>query len=425
MKSPLLNSSGTRMVATVGAIALAVLGVSTWVMFSTNKPQVAETPSSEAEKKKEDQAAIGALGRLEPAGEVHTIAAPAGGFSSRVLGLGVKEGDLVKQGQPIAQMDNYATLQAIVFQYKAQYDEAVARLAQSTAGAEDDINAQIASTESQNAAINQSRADGRSVSAAQRSSVVAISTAEADVETRTAELSKAQKLMEAYKQLGKEGAFSKIQVQQSISDEKIAVQRLAQSQQALEQAKQSKIQQDAKLDQAIATVDQARGKTSESFFKQKSIEKTRPADIQQAKAQVAVAEANLKKAMVDRDNAVITSPIDGKVLKINAKAGEAVGSNGIMNIGFTDKMFVVAEVDENSISRVRKGDRAIIKSDAFKGELSGKVELIGAQVRKNGVTSADPSDKQDVRVVEVKILLDDSSIVKNFTNLQVKVSIQP
>ena len=413
------------MVATVGAIALAVTGVSTWVMLSTNKPQVAETPSAEAEKKKEDQAAIGALGRLEPAGEVYKVAAPAGGFSSRVLGLGVKEGDPVKQGQPIAQMDNYATLQAVVFQFKAQYEEAVARLAQIGAGAEDDINAQIAGTESQGAAIDQSNADGRSVSAAQESSIMAILTAEAEVKTRMAELAQAKKKMEAYTALREKGAFSEIQAQESVLAERVAVQRLAQSQQALKQAQQARNQQDAKFDQAVATVKQAKIKKSESFFKQESTKKTRLADIQQAKAQVAVAEANLKKALVDRDNAVITSPIDGKVLKINAKAGEVVGTNGIMELGFTDKMFVVAEVDENSITKVKKGDRAIIKSDAFQGEISGKVETIGAQVRKNGVTSADPSDKQDVRVVEVKILLDDSSSVKNFTNLQVKVSIQP
>ena len=138
-----------------------------------------------------------------------------------------------------------------------------------------------------------------------------------------------------------------------------------------------------------------------------------------------MAQANFEKAKSELERSIVKSPIPGKVLKIYAKENEAVGTSGIMELGFTDKMLVVAEVDENSISKVKKGDRAIIKSDAFQGEISGKVELVGAQVRKNGVTSADPSDKQDVRVVEVKILLDDSSRVKNFTNLQVKVSIQP
>ena len=41
------------------------------------------------------------------------------------------------------------------------------------------------------------------------------------------------------------------------------------------------------------------------------------------------------------------------------------------------------------------------------------------------VVGTDPVAKTDARVVEVFILLDDSEAVSRFTNMQVKVEIQP
>jgi len=51
---------------------------------------------------------VAALGRLEPAGDVRTLAAPSGnaGASPRLLKLLVKDGDWVKRGQLLASFDN-------------------------------------------------------------------------------------------------------------------------------------------------------------------------------------------------------------------------------------------------------------------------------------------------------------------------------
>jgi len=53
-------------------------------------------------------ARVAALGRLEPAGDVRTLAAPSGGMgaSPRLEALLVKEGDWVKRGQVLASFDN-------------------------------------------------------------------------------------------------------------------------------------------------------------------------------------------------------------------------------------------------------------------------------------------------------------------------------
>jgi HlyD family secretion protein len=422
--NPLLNSSGAKLVAAVSAIAVVVTGGGFVIannMMSGSKPQATESP----EAKKEEAAAIGALGRLEPAGEVFKIAPPAGGLSSRVLKLIVREGEPVKVGQPIAVMDNHFALKATAAQAEAQVNEAKARFRQIASGVDDEINAQRSNTSSQVAVIQQAQAEGKSLQAAQQSAEAALKTAAADVKTREAELAQAKKETKDYQALYKEGGFSRLQKERSVLAEEVAVQKLAQSKQAFAQAQEFLTQQNAKFEQGSYSASQAIEKANESGFIKKGLEKRRPADLEYAKSQIAVAEMNLQKAMVDFENSVIKAPVAGKILKTYAKDGEAVGTNGILDLGITEQMYVVAEVDENSISKISTGNRAIIRSDAFQGELSGKVERIGAQVRKNAVTSSDPSDKQDVRVVEVKIRLDDSKPVQALTNLQVKVSIQP
>jgi HlyD family secretion protein len=122
---------------------------------------------------------------------------------------------------------------------------------------------------------------------------------------------------------------------------------------------------------------------------------------------------------------VVKSPIDGQIIKVHTKDNESVGNNGIMELGRTSQMYAIAEVDENLVARVKVGQKAIVKSDAFVGEITGEVVKIGSKVGKNSITSTDPADKQDSRVVEVKVRLDSSELVRGLTNLQVKVAIRP
>jgi HlyD family secretion protein len=51
------------------------------------------------------------------------------------------------------------------------------------------------------------------------------------------------------------------------------------------------------------------------------------------------------------------------------------------------------------------------------------VDRIGLKIAKNDVLGTDPAARTDVRVIEVKIRLYDSSKVSKLTNLQVKVTI--
>ncbi len=138
-----------------------------------------------------------------------------------------------------------------------------------------------------------------------------------------------------------------------------------------------------------------------------------------------VAVAKLQRAKAELELSKVRAPIEGQVLVIHAKPGELVGSEGIAELGDTSVMYVVAEVYETDVGRVRIGQQAHIRSPALPRELSGKVEHIGLRIGKKDVLSTDPVADADARVVEVDIRLDDSEPVAALTNLRVDVVIEP
>jgi len=141
-------------------------------------------------------------------------------------------------------------------------------------------------------------------------------------------------------------------------------------------------------------------------------------DLDIARADLAAAQANLELA-------VVRSPLRAQILEIHAYPGERVGPEGIMELGKTDRMYAVAEVYETDITDIQVGQLAKVKTTALEQELTGKVERISLKVGRLDVLGTDPIAKTDARVVEVFILLDNSELVSRFTNMQVKVEIQP
>lgn len=132
------------------------------------------------------------------------------------------------------------------------------------------------------------------------------------------------------------------------------------------------------------------------------------------KGQLDEAKASLAKVDADLINTVLRAPIDGTVLRLRARVGERPGDNGILELGASDRMEVVAEVYESDIDRVRLGQSVRITSEngGFDGALIGKVLRISPQVRQRVVVSTDPTGDADARVVEVRIQLDRSDMAK-------------
>jgi HlyD family secretion protein len=144
-----------------------------------------------------------------------------------------------------------------------------------------------------------------------------------------------------------------------------------------------------------------------------------------AETGVDVARAHLNRARIEAQRSYIRAPIAGRVLDILTRPGELIGEHGILELGRVDRMYAIAEVYETDIRRVEIGQRATISSLALPGELLGTVQSVRQKVEKQDEIGTDPAARKDARIIEVRILLDDSASAASLTNLQVDVVIQP
>ncbi len=371
---------------------------------------------------------VTALGQLEPAGEVITLAAPPTGTDSRIARLLVEEGDRVQAGQVVAILDEADRLNAAVERADRQVDSARASLDRVRAGAKrGELNAQGAEIDrvraqqtgdarSQRATFDRLMAERETQLAAQQATIARIE----------AELANAQVEADRYQSLYSTGAISASQRDSKTTTLDTARARLVEARANLAQIdgsyREKLVEAQANLDRIQMT---GRAQLSAARANLDRIAEVRPTDIRVAQADLASAIAAAKQARADRDRAIIRAPRDAQVLKIHARPGELVGSQGIADLGQTQAMEVVAEVYDTDAPKIRLGQPATITSDAFAGELRGRVSRTGLQVRKQTTRDIDPSANLDERVVEVRIRLDaaDSQRVADLTNLQVKTTI--
>lgn len=338
--------------------------------------------------------AVTALGRLEPEGEVTSLTAPASNNGVRVERLLVKEGDAVKAGQLLAYLENYGRSKTALQQALDQLQVSKAKLAQVKSGAKTgDIDAQ-------KAAIARLEPQYKGDIATQQATIARIQ----------AEVDNAQAENDRYQQLYKQGAIAASIADTKALQLKTTQQQLTEAQATLKRT-QDTFQEQKKQSQAQLT----------------SISEVRGVDVQVAQTEVNSATTSVQQAKADLDLSYIKSPIAGKILKIHAKTGEVISTNkGFAEIGKTSQMYVIAEVYQTDVRKVRVGQKATITSTAFIGTLKGTVKEIGWQVDKQGIFSLNPSSDTDRRIVEVKISIDnpaDSQRVARLTNLQVDVAI--
>jgi HlyD family secretion protein len=148
-------------------------------------------------------------------------------------------------------------------------------------------------------------------------------------------------------------------------------------------------------------------------------------DIRVAEADLAEAEANEQRARREFEASTIYAPADGRVLRINAKEGEEVGLGGLLDIARTGHMFVMAEVYETDIGRVRVGQHATISGDLLgTTTLTGVVERVAHNVKDAAVMPGDTVSFSDKRIVETLIRLDRNEPSANLIGGRVIVVIQ-
>lgn len=338
---------------------------------------------------------VAALGRLEPQGEILRLSAPhsVDGSSIRIEQLLVEEGDFLETGQVVAILDNRPQQEAALQQAQSAVEVAQAELAKVEAGVpEGDIDAQTERINRLRAELNRQR----DVQAAR-------------VARLTAELRNAEVDLQRYEQLHGAGAIATA----DLDSKRLRV-----------ETTQKQVREAQEMQQQ--TIESLQTQISEAEASLKAISEVRPVDVQVARAELNRAIATVSQAQADLEATYIRAPMAGQVLKIHVSPGEILNGEGIVEIGQTQNMVVVAEVYETDVERVYTGQLATVTSPAISTVLTGSVRRIGLQVGNQQTFGVDPTSDTDNRVVEVEIALDAESSRKvgRFSNLQVQVVLQ-
>jgi HlyD family secretion protein len=388
-----LSKSLTRILIGVGVVSLLV---SSGVFYSQQTPKTEPIePKPVIEKTK--PAVINALGRIEPEGEVIKVSAPSssGGGGAVISQLLVKEGEMVQAGRVIAIIDSRDRLQASLEEALAKVTASKAKLAQVGAGAK---QGELAARKAQISKLKVER----------QGEILKL---QASIDRHQAMLQNAAQEFQRYRSLYTAGAISA-----SLLDSKRLAVQTAQAQRAEATAalQQTKATLQAQIVEAEATLNQ----TAE----------VRPTDIAVEQAAIAQAIASVAIIKADLQTAYIRAPRSGRILRIRAKEGETIGTNGIVELARTEQMVAIAEVYESDITKIRIGQIATITSPSgvFSGQLRGTVQQIGDQIAKKDILGSDPTAATDARVIEVKIRIDTTGNQKvaRLINLQVNVEIE-
>jgi HlyD family secretion protein len=372
---------------------------------------------------------VTALGRLEPETEVIKLSAPLALDGDRVEKILFKEGNIVKAGEVIAILTSRYALENAVQQAEKQVRVAQAKLEQIKAGAK------TGEIQAQKANLERIKAQYEGDKNAQQQNIARIEAQwqgdriaqQATINKLTAELNNAESEYQRYQQLYSEGAISNSLIDSKRLNVETAKQKLSEAKAVIERINSTATKQLAEAKVALNRINTTSNKQiSEAKATLNSIAEVRPVDVNLAQTEVESAIADLKRAQTELQAAFIRAPMTGKILKIHTRVGEKISESGIADFAQTEQMLAVAEVYQTDISKIKIGQKAVIISPTFTGELLGEVAQIGLQVNRQNVFSNQPGENLDSRVIEVKIKLtpEDSKKVAGLTNLQVQTAIE-
>ncbi|WP_035990584.1 HlyD family efflux transporter periplasmic adaptor subunit [Leptolyngbya sp. KIOST-1] len=339
---------------------------------------------------------VAALGRIEPTSSVIKLSV-ANAQDSRVNQLLVREGDRVEANQIIATLQGIEKLQAEVAEAEQNVALQRARVNQAQTAA-----ATPSQQTAQQATIRQLEAELRAAEQQNQAAIVGAA----------ATLRQAEADYDRYQQLYSRGAVSATELDSQRKNLDTARASLRQAEAQLAGSRQTL---SAQIQSATASLAQ--------------LSEVRPVDVSVAQAEVAYAQSQLDRARADLEDFYVRVPVAGQILRINTRVGERVNPDqGIVDLGQTDQMVVIAEIYETDVPKLAIGQRAEITSEngGFTNTLRGEVEAIGLQIRKTDVLNSDPAADSNARVVEAKIKLDpaDSQQVAALTYMQVRVKIR-
>ena len=136
---------------------------------------------------------------------------------------------------------------------------------------------------------------------------------------------------------------------------------------------------------------------------------TLASDLAQTDIDISITSAKLDQARINREQALVRSPLDGVVVQIYTRQGERIAPGGIVKIVDMSQMRVLADVDELHLGRVVPGGKVEVTFRGSPTAYRGTIARISPTVKRMQRIEPDGGSSTDARVVQVEIKLDDPS----------------
>jgi len=248
-----------------------------------------------------------------------------------------------------------------------------------------------------------------------------VTTARANIRSAKANLDTAGKTLGRDRQLLAQGALAQSQVDTDTAAFEAAQAQYQAAQDALRQAQAALASAEASRQQiAIARggvtsnagqVAQAEAQLAQAQAGAALVQQ-RAQELAAAEARAADAGEAVRTAQLNLSRAAILAPVDGWVTNRTVQIGQVVQPNQpLMSLTLSQRIWVVANVKETSLGRIRVGDPARITVDAYRGTaFRGHVESIGSAT--GSTTALLPPDNATgnfvkvIQLVPVRIALD-------------------
>jgi HlyD family secretion protein len=307
-------------------------------------------------------------------------------LSGRLASLLVKEGDLVRKGQQLAQLET-RLLKTQLEQARAALTTAEAQLAQASRGP---LPSEVARTQAE---VQQARkvAEGQLVASQQKLLEVENGPTREELEQARGQALQAEAQRDQARRESKrlqglydEGFVTLQELERAKTQEKQAqdgyitsYNRYRQSQ--IGNRREVRSQAQAALAQAQASL--AGAQQTGSARLQNLEDQPRSEDVQVAQARLEEAKLNLKAAEERLRQADIRAPYDGTVTKVFIKAGQLTGANApVLHLVRGGSYQISVNVDESNLSRLKLGLPAVVSSDSYGENFPAKIEEIAPQV---------------------------------------------
>ncbi len=293
-------------------------------------------------------------------------------IAARVVSISGREGDAVRAGQVVAQLDT-ADLERQVQQARSNVETVRSRISQAETNYKTQLTTSDVAVRDAQEALRGAEAQLALTRRPQRSQEVVV--AENSVKQAQANFDKAKSDRTRYETLFKEGATAAITLDQYVTQEKVALANLDSAKQQLAIAREGGRRENIASQEALVArsrqaLRQAQANRANVSIRRDDIESAR-ASLSQAQAALAVAEQAVRDAS-------LRSPIDGVIADRKIEPGQlAAPGASVAQIVALETVYFEAQINEQDVAGIRQGQTAQVRIDAYPNRVfSGKVAKV-------------------------------------------------